>query len=314
MASQPLALLVNLTAATTVAVVLVCLGRRPLRRAVGAQAAYWLWLMIPVSALAVMMPASSHALGLLARAMPHAVGRAASIGTASHASMAYGVMAVLVWAIGAVAMMLVTVRRQQTFMRSLRPLWALPNDTYRSNAVVEPMLVGAWEPRIVLPADFEARYTQQECALVLAHERAHVQRGDALANAVATSWLCLFWFNPLLYWAVGRFRFDQELACDAQVLATTGSVRRSYAEALLKVQLAVDRFEAVPIGCHWRAGHPLTERIMMLKSPLPGALRRVAGVAAVFALIVAASYVIWLTQPMPQARFWGMSVVSHTSC
>jgi beta-lactamase regulating signal transducer with metallopeptidase domain len=210
--------------------------------------------------------------------------------------------------------MIATVRRQQTFVRSLRPLWGLPNDTYRSSAVVEPMLVGAWEPRIVLPADFEARYTQEEGALVLAHERAHVQRGDALANAIATSWLCLFWFNPFLYWAIRRFRFDQELACDAQVLATSGSARRSYADALLKVQLSVDHVEAVPLGCHWRAGHPLAERIMMLRSPLPGVLRRVVGAAAVLTLIVSGAYVIWVTQPIPQSHFLGMSAVSHASC
>jgi bla regulator protein blaR1 len=314
MASQPMVLLINLTCATTIAVLLVCLSRRALRRAAGAQAAYWLWLMIPASALAVMLPASSHTLGALSWVMPHSVSRALSILTAGQASMTYEVIGVLVWAVGAVAMMIVTVRRQQTFVRSLRPLWGLPNDTYRSSAVVEPMLVGAWQPRIVLPADFEARYTQEECALVLAHERAHVQRSDALANAIATGWLCLFWFNPLVYWALGRFRFDQELACDAQVLATTGSVRRSYADALLKVQLSVEQVEAVPIGCHWRAGHPLAERIVMLKSPLPGVLRRVVGVAAVLTLIVSGSYVSWVTQPISHPHFLGVSFGSHTSC
>jgi len=170
------------------------------------------------------------------------------------------------------------------------------------------MLVGAWDPKIVLPADFEARYTPEECALVLAHERAHLQRCDALANAIATGWLCLLWFNPLIYWALTRFRFDQELACDARVLGTTGAVRRPYASALLKIQLSVDPIEPVPIGCHWHSAHPLKERIALLKLPLPGAARRIVGVAMAILFLVSGAYAIWATQPVPHV------IAIHRNC
>lgn len=312
MVSQSMVLLINLTIATSIAVLLVAFSTRVLRRAAGAQAAYWLWLMIPGSALAVIVPAPSDTLGPRSWEMPHSVTHvlASSItgSAATDGVLTYALIGVLVWAVGAAVMVIQTVRRQQTFVRSLRPLWWLPNDTYRSHAILEPMLVGAWDARIVLPADFEARYTQEECALVLAHERAHVQRGDALANAIATSWLCVLWFNPLAYWAVRRFRLDQELACDARVLTTAGAVRRSYANALLKVQLSVDPIEPAPIGCHWHAAHPLKERIAMLKHPLPGAARRIVGVAMAILVIVSGAYAMWATQPIPHV------VATHKSC
>ena len=317
MISQAIVLLVNLTIATSIVVSFVGASRRLLRRIVGPQAAYWLWLMIPGSALAVMLPRPSQTFGLSAWAVPqsvnHTLASAVAAWTESDASLTSDGIAALVWAVGAAVMLAVTVHRQQTFVRSLRPFgWS--NDTCRSHCVAEPVLVGAWDPWIVLPADFEARYTPEERALVLAHERAHVQRGDASANAIATGWLCLFWFNPLMYWAVRRFRFDQELACDARVLATTGAVRRSYAKALLKVQLTVDSVEPLPIGCHWRSGHPLRERIETLKCPLPGASRRTVGVFMVMMIIVSGSFATWAMQPVLQSAQVSARVVAHGSC
>jgi bla regulator protein blaR1 len=317
MISQAIVLPINLTIATSIAVSFVGVSRRLLRRIVGPQAAYWLWLMIPGSAFAVMLPRPAQTFGLSAWAVPqsvnHTLASAVTAWTESDASVTSEVIAALVWAVGAAVMLAVTVRRQQTFVRSLRPFW-WSNDTCRSHSITEPVLVGAWDPWIVLPADFEARYTLEERALVLAHERAHVQRGDASANVIATSWLCLFWFNPLMYWAVRRFRFDQELACDARVLATTGAMRRSYANALLKVQLTVDSVEPLPIGCHWRSGHPLRERIETLKCPLPGASRRTVGVFTVLMIVVSGSYAIWTMQPVLHSAQVSARAVAHRNC
>ncbi len=91
---------------------------------------------------------------------------------------------------------------------------------------------------------------------MLAHERAHLLRRDVFVNAVAAGWLCVFWFNPLMYWAIGRLRLDQELACDAVALARTGAARHCYADALLKTQLASESGWQMPIGCRWHSGHP----------------------------------------------------------
>jgi len=83
-------------------------------------------------------------------------------------------------------------------VRSLGKLTPDCGDTQRSAAIVAPMLLGAWRSRLILPVDFESRYSEAERTLMLAHERAHLMRHDVLVNAIAAGWLCLFWFNPLM--------------------------------------------------------------------------------------------------------------------
>ncbi|MDE2052238.1 MAG: hypothetical protein KGJ72_14600, partial [Gammaproteobacteria bacterium] len=129
-----------------------------------------------------------------------------------------------------------------------------PDGTWRSRRVTEPMLIGALRPKVLVPLDFEVRYSAEERELVLAHERTHMRRGDTLVNAFGAAWLCVFWFNPLMYWAMRLLRFDQDLACDAAVLAAAGKGRRGrYAEALLKAQLAGEGALPLPLACHWRS-------------------------------------------------------------
>ena len=296
------ALLLRLTLALSVAVAIAALLRKPLRRAVGARTAYWLWLLVPVSALAVLLPAPSQSFRVLRQVLPESDGLGVLMGTAQHAaqvSTRCALPALWLWAGGALLAGVLVLQRQLRFLRQLGPLQAGPDGACRSAAVCGPMLVGTWRPRVVLPADFDARYSAEERALVLAHERAHLKRRDALMNALAVATLCLNWFNPVLHWALGRFRFDQELACDAEVLSGAGAGvrRRSYADALMKTQVAGEAGGLFSLGCHWQPIHPLTERIAMLKHPLPGSARRRAGIALLVGVIGTAGYACWAAQP-----------------
>lgn len=62
MISRSMPALVAVTLAASAAVLFVAALRVPVRRAVGARAAYWLWLSVPASVLAVLLPAPLHAL------------------------------------------------------------------------------------------------------------------------------------------------------------------------------------------------------------------------------------------------------------
>jgi BlaR1 peptidase M56 len=138
----------------------------------------------------------------------------------------------------------------------------------------------------VIPADFYERYSEAEQRLVIAHELAHVRRGDLYANAFATGLQITFWFNPLIHWATPRMRFDQELACDARVLGALPDLAdqaKTYAGAVVKTAFPK---HASPLTCHWQSRHPLNERILNMTAPKPRtALRRVAqfGLAALIA-------------------------------
>jgi hypothetical protein len=138
----------------------------------------------------------------------------------------------------------------------------------------------------VVPHDFTQRYSPSEQALVVAHERIHIARGDAWANLLGAVFQCAFWFNPLVHVGVRSFRQDQELACDAAVMRQHPRQRRVYAEALLKSHGAAFAFGA-GINCHWQT-HPTKERLMNLQQTPPGTVRRLAGRCVIALLAVGA--------------------------
>ena len=297
--------LLEATLAASSAVLIVGSLRRLLRRAMGARAAYWVWLLVPAGVLAVLLPAPAQPVTMFTATLPHSVGHAVTNVVLAISEVApsspYTVVALLAWLAGASAMSAFALYRQRNFVRSLGSLSPRADGTYRSDSGVGPMVVGFWRPRIVLPSDFEARYTPEEASLILAHERAHLRRGDAPVNAIATAWLCLLWFDPLMYLALGWLRFDQDLASDALVLAAENSSRRRYATALLKTQLISDASWRLPVGCQWGASHPLKERIDMLRRPLPGHFHRSLGVLIAVMLVISSGCAVWKAQPMAKA-------------
>jgi bla regulator protein blaR1 len=280
MANEVLSALVRLSIVATLGVLVMIPLRKPLRRAVGTEAAYWLWLFLPGSLLAVFLPRASAAVCGPDTLLSPVVNNCAMSVT-------------LIWSIGAVAALACFAYCQWLLRRSLGRLQERPDGTHWSPAARQPMLIGGWRPKIVLPGDFETRYSLTERALVLAHERAHLARNDALTNTLASAIVCLFWFNPLVYWAWNRFRFDQEVACDAAVLRQSKLSRRCYAQALAKTHVVGPA--AIAFG--WQRRHPLIERIAILKRPAPSRTRRLMGYALALGLMLSGVYAVWSSVP-----------------
>lgn len=299
MSADVLQALTDTTLASSAALLLVGLLRQPMRVAAGARAAYGLWLLVPAMTAAVLLPAPSSVLVSARMIFPEQVRAALAVATVGEATSNQVILinlALATWAVGVCAMFLSMLARQRSFVRSLGVLRRDADGLYRCDVVVAPMLVGAWRSKIVVPTDFESRYCLEERELVVAHERAHESRRDVAINAVASFALGLFWFNPLMYRALAWLRMDQELACDALVLSQRGEVRRRYADALFKTQLANESAWRQPMGCHWQSIHPLKERISMLKRPLPGRSRGLIGLTAIVGFTGVASYVAWAGQ------------------
>lgn len=279
------------TLAISAAIVFIALVRQPLRRGWGARVAYVLWVGAPLAVLAVLLPAPSpQTLPVIAPAVT--IGLPQSLASAWTASAPAAATWLLpLWLLGMVAFLIVIARRQTNFNRLVQRHAHLPYDEVIGHG---PAVAGFLRPRIVLPTDFRERYNADEQALVLAHEQVHLRRGDVHAQTLASVLRCLFWFNPLVHYAATRFRFDQELACDAVVLQQFPKSRRTYGDAMLKTQLA--EF-GLPLGCHWPSNHPLKERIAMLKHPLPGTARRLSGAMLVAVVVATGSYAAWIAQP-----------------
>ena len=291
--------LIEATLASSAAILLVLSLRRRLRRWFGAQAAYALWVLVPAAMLATLLPAATvdagHMPVVQALLPPVFVAPAASEQEAGGWSRFLPGL----WLSGTAVFAAWSWYAQVAFRRSLGHLRA-HGDVLRAQVAQAglPATLGLWRPQVVLPADFETRFDPAQRALVLAHERAHIARRDAWANATAALLRCLFWFNPLFHFAASCMRHDQELACDADVLAAHPQQRRSYGDALLNAQLAL---QVAPLGCHFGFGHPLKERIAMLGTSELSSMRRFSGAAMVAVLGCGVAFVAWASQPRPVA-------------
>src|SRR5688572_20732826 len=123
--------------ASSVAVLLVCLFRRPLRAAVGARIAYWLWLLVPTLVLASLLPAPTQILysasALLPDQVRSALGTVTIPGALPRGSDGLAAGLLTVWAIGACAMFALLLLRQRSFMRALGTLRPDLNGIQRSS-------------------------------------------------------------------------------------------------------------------------------------------------------------------------------------
>ncbi|MGH8025755.1 MAG: TonB family protein, partial [Pseudoxanthomonas sp.] len=297
--------LIESTLAATLALSLVLVLRVPLRRTFGARMAYACWLLVPLAMLAVALPArapaQSNAVAATSVASPTVhVGaimpvRPALDAISREASLPWLQVLLAAWILGALLLVSWSTWQQLRFVRALGPLSARGDGLFVSTENASgPLVIGVLQPRVVLPPDFNRRYPPEQAALVVAHERAHLAAGDVRLNLLVVALRCLHWFNPLLHWAATRFRHDQEMACDAAVLARFPESRRAYADAMLKTQLAV---LGLPVGCHWQSSQSLKERILMLKHPLPGRARKRVGLLALVAALSAGSFGAWALQP-----------------
>lgn len=293
MASDALIELFQASVALTLALALVLALRRPLRHGAGARAAYASWAIAPLAVIAVLVPAPTGVYATLGTARAVSLFGAMPTTAQAGGSMAPGLLGL--WLLGAAALALLMVVRQRRFLRSVTRFPGLAHD---ASEWATPAVSGLLRPRIVLPSDFQSRYTPDEQRLVIAHEQLHIERGDIPAQALATLLRCVFWFHPLVHFAAARFRFDQELACDAAVVARFPASRRSYGDAMLKTQLAAF---GLPVGCHWQSSHPLKERITMLKQSLPSPRQRRVATALIVSLAAVTSLAAWAAQPATPA-------------
>ncbi len=137
----------------------------------------------------------------------------------------------IVWAAVFGLLLLLIVILYFSALRDLRGAAHLRENLYLSDRVTSPAVYGIFRPKIVLPASTpEADYP-----MILAHETAHIRRGDNLFRLIAFLSVALHWFNPLAWVFLRCYLSDAEQACDERVLKTLDEEgRRDYARLLLR--------------------------------------------------------------------------------
>lgn len=283
--------------ATTLLCVLVLAVRRPVARTFGPGLAYALWLLPALRMLLPPLPAFLPSLSALwpapqagpaqdfevivstnAQSLPQ---------TASPLVGGWPLALLIVWVGGALLHLgwqYWSHRRLLGVLAEAETIsWVGRVRIVSSPAVSGPLSIGLLNPMIVLPDDSRLALSAPERDLAVAHELAHHRRGDLWANGAAVLFTALHWFNPIVHYAWRAFRFDQESACDALVLAGADGPRRgTYARALAKAASGrPSAFAASMMG-----SEKLKERLTMLIQPTRSKLRRRIGLGlATLALV-----------------------------
>ncbi|MEJ0001135.1 MAG: M56 family metallopeptidase [Verrucomicrobiota bacterium] len=98
-----------------------------------------------------------------------------------------------------------------------------------------PLAMGWLRPVVLFPASLLTGLGPGEIELLLAHELAHIRRGDYLINLLQSAVEIVFFYHPVTWWISRRMRRERENACDDLVTAHSGETL-AYAKALLRLE------------------------------------------------------------------------------
>lgn len=190
---------------------------------------------------------------------------------AAHTPVPWNAVLGGVWLLGSVVMLVRLasgVRRQRRRVDRLPPApqW-LQREVERlamRMAVRTPLLLDdacatspcVWSlgtPRLVLPARALAAATRKGRMSVLAHELAHLRRGDHLVAHLELALAVVLWWHPLFWFARAQLRDWAELACDAWAVASVPSAAIEYATVLVD---AVAENDSAVLGMTVLAARP----------------------------------------------------------
>jgi len=92
----------------------------------------------------------------------------------------------------------------------------------QSAAVEVPTALGWLRPVILLPACALTGLAPLQLEAILAHELAHIRRGDFLVNLLQSLVEVLLFYHPAVWWLSSRIRAERELCCDDVAAALCG--------------------------------------------------------------------------------------------
>lgn len=154
-------------------------------------------------------------------------------------------VAACVWLAGIAALLLYAAVSALRLRLRVRTAVRLEGKVYQSEFVSSPFILGVIRPRIYLPFGLEAGAQ----AMVLAHERAHLRRGDQLWKPLGYLILTAYWFNPVCWLAYILFCRDIEAACDEKVVRELGEgCKAAYSRALLACSVPKKLITACPLA------------------------------------------------------------------
>lgn len=93
---------------------------------------------------------------------------------------------------------------------------------YSTAFLKSPAIIGLFKPCIYLPIHSISDYQATDMRYILLHELQHYKHKDILSDYLMNLVIIVYWFNPLVRYALKEMHIDKEVACDASVLMMLG--------------------------------------------------------------------------------------------
>ena len=213
---------------------------------------------------------------------------AAASGAAMRSQPGWTTILAWVWLVGIAVLLLYTWISTQRLRRKVREAVRLRGNIYETEHIASPFVLGVLRPRIYLPYHMDSRDREQ----VIAHEQAHLRRGDHVWKPLGFLLLTIHWFNPLLWLSYVLLCRDIELACDEKVIKNLSCGQRAdYMQALVTCSVNRRRIAACPLAFGEIGVKERVKSVMNYKKPTFWII-----LAAIIACIVLA--VCFLTDPV----------------
>ncbi|RKH31661.1 biotin transporter BioY, partial [Corallococcus sicarius] len=133
-----------------------------------------------------------------------------------------------------------------------------------SDEVASPLASGLLSPVIVLPSKAVRELPEDALRMALAHEVAHLRRGDLWLGWVPALAETVLFFHPLARQAAREYALAREEACDAEALRLTGAEPADYGELLIAFGITRPPGSAAALGASAHL-HALHRRLRMLE-------------------------------------------------
>ena len=193
----------------------------------------------------------------------------------------------IVWLIGVIAMLGYAVYSYLRVRRQVSEAAWLRENLWICDQVKSPFILGLFRPRIYLSSGME----EAQLPYVIAHEQAHLRRGDQWWKPFGFVLLMIHWCNPLVWVAYILFCRDLELACDENAVRNlTLEERKDYSYALLSCSMQRRLVTVCPLAFGEVGVKKRVKEILNYKKPSFWIL-----LAAVAACVIVA--VCFLTNP-----------------
>lgn len=151
----------------------------------------------------------------------------------------------VIWIVGIIALASYAAHSYRKLRKRVQESALLQGNTYLCDRIQTPFILGVIKPHIYLPSNL----TDEQQSSVLAHEQAHLKRGDHLWKPLGYLLLAFYWFNPFCWIAYILLCRDIEMACDEKVIRDMDlEEKKVYSRVILSFSTPGKMISACPLA------------------------------------------------------------------